>query len=200
MSEIDTQLYSITLEGLQKNFIITACAVLIPLISGILLSLWVKKVPVIGKIASWANIAFKAISIPLLIMLIYYVPGYLLDEPIFAEIDRYYYIEYDINDVGRFIPVVIALCITHLLYMPAKYNLSFSYSKNIIYNGLGLISNTFKWSLISSMILINDIVKMAKEMAAMKAMIGPMFLAFIVVGIILVILELSRALIKQLMK
>ena len=48
-------------------------------------------------------------------------------------------------------------------YMPAKYNQAYSCVKNILYNGLGLISNVFKWSTVAALLSYPDITTAAKQ-------------------------------------
>ena len=132
--------------------------------------------------------------------IICYLPSFALGYTIFTEIDRFFFSLFGISDIGRIIPMFIVLSLAFLWYMPAKYNHEFSFIKNVLHNGLGLISNMFKWTFISSMLMIPDLLQNTRELVATKALVFPLIISFIIVSVIIGILEIGRVAIKQFME
>ena len=185
------------LKGLLLNVVITAIAAVVPLVLGILLSLLAGKAKVFASICSWLNIGCEAIAIPLLICVVYYLPGILFG---FQSIDQFFYTRIAVEDMGRILSVVLVLGMAFFWYMPAKYNTAYSCVKNILYNGLGLISNLFKWSFVACVLSCTDLFRVALNFTVAKADIFPLLIALLITGIFLGVIALARAIIKQFVK
>lgn len=154
------------------------------------------------------------------IFIIYYVPGLLFDYQLFGQIDRYMYIEYGIMDMGRIVAVLIAFSINYACYFSeiyrggiesiskgqyeAGYVLGLTKSqifrkiilKQVIQRIVPPMSNEIitliKDTALANCIMVCEIIKNAKELAATKAMIWPLFFTgvfyLIFVGLLTIIL------------
>ena len=127
----------------------------------------------------------------------------LFDKPIFSQVDRYFLINYGINDAGRILAVLIAFTINYACYFSEIYRGGIeSISKGQYEAGyvLGLtkpqifrhiilkqvvqrivppmsneIITLIKDTALANCIIVCEIIKQAKELAATKAMIWPLF-------------------------
>ena len=176
-----------------------------------------RPVKAISKVIVWI---VRGIPLMLQIFIIYYVPGLLFDEPIFSQMDRYFFINYGIEDAGRIVAVLIAFTLNYACYFSEIYRGGIeSISKGQYEAGsvLGLtkgqifrhiilkqvvqrivppmsneIITLIKDTALANCIIVCEIIKQAKELAATKAMIWPLFytgvfyLAF--VGILTILL------------
>ena len=176
-----------------------------------------RPVKAISKVIVWI---VRGIPLMLQIFIIYYVPGLLFDEPIFSQMDRYFFINYGIEDAGRIVAVLIAFTLNYACYFSEIYRGGIeSISKGQYEAGyvLGLtkgqifrhiilkqvvqrivppmsneIITLIKDTALANCIIVCEIIKLAKELAATKAMIWPLFytgvfyLAF--VGILTILL------------
>ena len=154
------------------------------------------------------------------IFIIYYVPGLLFNYQLFGQIDRYMYIEYGIMDMGRIVAVLIAFSINYACYFSeiyrggiesiskgqyeAGYVLGLTKSqifrkiilKQVIQRIVPPMSNEIitliKDTALANCIMVCEIIKNAKELAATKAMIWPLFFTgvfyLIFVGLLTIIL------------
>ena len=171
----------------------------------------------ISKVIVWI---VRGVPLMLQIFIIYYVPGLLFDTPIFSYIDRHFFLNYQIQDAGRVIAVLIAFSINYACYFSEIYRGGIeSISKGQYEAGyvLGLtkkqifrkiilkqviqrivppmsneIITLVKDTALANCIMVCEIMKQAKELAADKALVWPLFYTgvfyLIFVGILTIIL------------
>ena len=177
-----------------------------------------KPIKTISKIVVWI---VRGIPLMLQIFIIYYVPGLLFHYQLFGQIDRYMYIEYGIMDAGRITAVLIAFTINYACYFSeiyrggiesiskgqyeAGYVLGLTKSqifskiilKQVIQRIVPPMSNEIitliKDTALANCIMVCEIIKNAKELAATKALIWPLFFTgvfyLIFVGVLTVVLS-----------
>ncbi|MBQ3046124.1 MAG: amino acid ABC transporter permease [Clostridia bacterium] len=159
-----------------------------------------KIVKSISKVVVWV---VRGIPLMLQIFIIYYVPGLLFDYQLFGQIDRFMYLEYGISDAGRITAVLIAFTLNYACYFSeiyrggiesiprgqheAGYVLGLTKSqifrkiilKQVIKRIVPPMSNEIitliKDTALANCIMVCEIIKNAKELAATKAMIWPLF-------------------------
>ena len=180
------------------------------------MSKW-KPLKAVSKIVVWI---VRGVPLMLQIFIIYYVPGLLFDTPIFSSVDRYMFINYGIADAGRMVAVMIAFIINYACYFSeiyrggiesiprgqyeAGYVLGLTKSqvfrkivlKQVIKRIVPPMSNEIitliKDTALANCIMVCEIIKNAKELAATKAMIWPLFYTgvfyLLFVGILTIIL------------
>ena len=176
-----------------------------------------KAVKSISKIFVWI---IRGVPLMLQIFIIYYVPGLLFGKPIFSQMDRFFFLNYGINDAGRIIAVLIAFTINYACYFSEIYRGGIeSISKGQYEAGyvLGLtrkqifrniilkqviqrivppmsneIITLIKDTALANCIIVCEIIKQAKELAATKALVWPLFYTgvfyLIFVGILTILL------------
>ena len=176
-----------------------------------------KIVKSITKVIVWV---VRGIPLMLQIFIIYYVPGLLFNYQIFGKIDRFMFIEYGISDMGRITAVLIAFTINYACYFSeiyrggiesiskgqyeAGYVLDLTKSqifrkiilKQVIQRIVPPMSNEIitliKDTALANCIMVCEIIKNAKELAATKAMIWPLFFTgvfyLVFVGILTIVL------------
>ncbi len=177
-----------------------------------------KIVKSISKVIVWI---VRGIPLMLQIFIIYYVPGLLFNYQLFGQIDRYMFIEYGIADAGRITAVLIAFALNYACYFSeiyrggiesiskgqyeAGYVLGLTKSqifrkiilKQVIQRIVPPMSNEIitliKDTALANCIMVCEIIKNAKELAATKAMIWPLFFTgvfyLIFVGILTIVLN-----------
>ena len=159
-----------------------------------------KPIRAVSKVVVWI---VRGIPLMLQIFIIYYVPGLLFDKPLFSQMDRYFFVEYGLKDAGRIVAVLIAFTINYACYFSEIYRGGIeSISKGQYEAGyvLGLtkpqifrhiilkqvvqrivppmsneIITLIKDTALANCIMVCEIIKQAKELAATKAMIWPLF-------------------------
>ncbi len=159
-----------------------------------------KLVKSISKVIVWI---VRGIPLMLQIFIIYYVPGLLFDFQIFGNVDKYMYINYGIDDAGRILAVLIAFTLNYACYFSEIYRGGIeSISKGQYEAGyvLGLtksqifkkivllqvikrivppmsneIITLIKDTALANCIMVCEIIKQAKDLAATKALIWPLF-------------------------
>lgn len=159
-----------------------------------------KLVKNVSKVIVWI---VRGIPLMLQIFIIYYVPGLLFEFPLFSNIDKYMYINYGIADSGRIIAVLIAFTINYACYFSeiyrggiesipkgqyeAGYVLGLTKSqifkkiilKQVIKRIVPPLSNEIitliKDTALANCIMVCEIIKQAKELAATKALVWPLF-------------------------
>jgi len=178
----------------------------------------IKAVRAVSKFFVWI---IRGIPLMLQIFIIYYVPGLVFDTPVFAEIDRHFFINYQIQDAGRIIAVLVAFTINYACYFSeiyrggiesisrgqyeAGYVLGLTKSqifrkiilKQVVQRIVPPMSNEIitlvKDTSLANCILVCEIIKQAKELAATKALIWPLFYTgvfyLIFVGILTIVLS-----------
>ncbi len=154
------------------------------------------------------------------IFIIYYVPGLLFGAPLFAQIDRYMFTSYGINDAGRITAVLIAFIINYACYFSeiyrggiesiskgqyeAGYVLGLTKSqifrkiilKQVVKRIVPPMSNEIitliKDTALANCIVVSEIIKQAKELAATQALVWPLFYTgvfyLLFVGILTIVL------------
>ncbi|MBQ2972750.1 MAG: amino acid ABC transporter permease [Clostridia bacterium] len=177
-----------------------------------------KIVKSISKVVVWI---VRGIPLMLQIFIIYYVPGLLFDYQLFGKIDRFMFIEYGISDAGRITAVLIAFTLNYACYFSeiyrggiesiskgqyeAGYVLGLTKSqifrkiilKQVVQRIVPPMSNEIitliKDTALSNCIMVCEIIKNAKELAATKAMIWPLFFTgvfyLVFVGILTIVLN-----------
>ena len=159
-----------------------------------------KAVRITSKVIVWI---VRGVPLMLQIFIIYYVPGLLFDKPIFSQMDRYFFLNYEIQDAGRIIAVLIAFSLNYACYFSeiyrggiesipkgqyeAGYVLGLTRQqifrkiilKQVIKNIVPPMSNEIitliKDTALANCIIVCEIIKQAKELAATKALICPLF-------------------------
>ena len=176
-----------------------------------------KAVKSISKIFVWI---IRGVPLMLQIFIIYYVPGLLFGKPIFSQLDRFFFLNYGINDAGRIIAVLIAFTINYACYFSeiyrggiesisqgqyeAGYVLGLTRKqifrniilKQVIQRIVPPMSNEIitliKDTALANCIIVCEIIKQAKELAATKALVWPLFYTgvfyLIFVGILTILL------------
>ncbi|MBO5229832.1 MAG: amino acid ABC transporter permease [Clostridia bacterium] len=177
-----------------------------------------KIVKSISKVIVWI---VRGIPLMLQIFIIYYVPGLLFGYQLFGQIDRYMFIEYGIADAGRITAVLIAFALNYACYFSeiyrggiesiskgqyeAGYVLGLTKSqifrkiilKQVIQRIVPPMSNEIitliKDTALANCIMVCEIIKNAKELAATKALIWPLFFTgvfyLVFVGVLTVVLN-----------
>jgi polar amino acid transport system permease protein len=176
-----------------------------------------KPVQAVSKVFVWI---IRGIPLMLQIFIIYYIPGLLFQTPIFAQIDRYMASTFNILDAGRITAVLIAFIINYACYFSeiyrggiesiskgqyeAGYVLGLTKSqifkkiilKQVIKRIVPPMSNEIitliKDTALANCIVVCEIIKQAKELAATKALIWPLFYTgvfyLLFVGILTIVL------------
>ena len=176
-----------------------------------------KPLRAVSKVFVWI---IRGVPLMLQIFIIYYVPGLLFDKPIFGLVDRYFFLNYQIKDAGRIIAVLIAFTINYACYFSeiyrggiesiskgqyeAGYVLGMTKGqifrhivlKQVIQRIVPPMSNEIitliKDTALANCIIVCEIIKQAKELAATKALVWPLFYTgvfyLIFVGILTIVL------------
>ena len=176
-----------------------------------------KLVKAISKVFVWI---IRGVPLMLQIFIIYYVPGLLFGNPVFSQVDRHFFINYGISDAGRIMAVLIAFTINYACYFSeiyrggiesisqgqyeAGYVLGLTKGqifrkiilKQVIQRIVPPMSNEIitliKDTALANCIIVCEIIKQAKELAATKAMVWPLFYTgvfyLIFVGILTIVL------------
>ena len=159
-----------------------------------------KAVKAVSKVFVWI---IRGVPLMLQIFIIYYVPGLLFDTPIFSKMDRFFFINYGISDAGRIVAVLIAFTINYACYFSeiyrggiesiskgqyeAGYVLGLTKSqifrkiilKQVVQRIVPPMSNEIitliKDTALANCIIVCEIIKQAKELAATKALVWPLF-------------------------
>ena len=177
-----------------------------------------KPLQAVSKIFVWI---VRGVPLMLQIFIIYYVPGLLFGTPIFSYIDRHFFLNYQIQDAGRVIAVLVAFSINYACYFSEIYRGGIeSISKGQYEAGyvLGLtkkqifrkivlkqvvqrivppmsneIITLVKDTALANRIMVGEIIKQAKELAADKALVWPLFYTgvfyLLFVGILTIVLS-----------
>ena len=180
------------------------------------MSKW-KPLRTFSKVIVWI---VRGIPLMLQIFIIYYVPGLLFDTPIFSQVDRFFLFNFGIADAGRIVAVLIAFTLNYACYFSeiyrggiesiprgqyeAGYVLGLTKSqvfrkivlKQVVKRIVPPMSNEIitliKDTALANCIMVCEIIKQAKELAATKAMIWPLFYTgvfyLLFVGILTIVL------------
>ena len=159
-----------------------------------------KPLKYLSKVIVWI---VRGIPLMLQIFIIYYVPGLVFGFQLFGQVDRFFLLEYGIMDAGRITAVLIAFMLNYACYFSeiyrggiesiskgqyeAGYVLGMTKSqifrkiilKQVIQRIVPPMSNEIitliKDTALANCIMVCEIIKQAKELAATKAMIWPLF-------------------------
>ena len=77
-----------------------------------------KPLKAISRVFVWI---IRGVPLMLQIFIIYYVPGLVLNFPLFSKVDRFFFQNYQINDAGRILAVLIAFTINYACYFSEIY-------------------------------------------------------------------------------
>ena len=160
----------------------------------------VKFVKSIAKVFVWI---IRGVPLMLQIFIIYYIPGLLFQFPMFGYVDRYFFVTYGIQDAGRIMAVLIAFTINYACYFSeiyrggiesisrgqyeAGYVLGLTKQqifrkiilKQVVQRIVPPMSNEIitliKDTALANCIVVCEIIKQAKDLAATKAMVWPLF-------------------------
>lgn len=179
-----------------------------------------KPVKAISKVIVWI---VRGVPLMLQIFIIYYVPGLLFNFPMFSKVDRFFFTNYGISDAGRILAVLIAFSINYACYFSEIYRGGIeSISKGQYEAGyvLGMtkgqvfrnvilkqvvqrivppmsneIITLIKDTALANCIVVCEIIKQAKELAATKALVWPLFYtgAFYLIFVGFLTIVLGRA-------
>ena len=176
-----------------------------------------KPVKAVSKVFVWI---IRGVPLMLQIFIIYYVPGLLFNKPIFSQMDRFFFVNYGVQDAGRIIAVLIAFSINYACYFSeiyrggiesipqGQYEAGFvlGLSKQQVFRKIILkqvikhivppmsneVITLVKDTALANCIIVCEIIKQAKELAATKALIWPLFYTgvfyLVFVGILTVVL------------
>ena len=159
-----------------------------------------KPVKAISKVIVWI---VRGVPLMLQIFIIYYVPGLLFDFPMFSKVDRYFFMNYGIEDAGRITAVLIAFSLNYACYFSEIYRggiesisrgqyeagYVLGLTKGQIFKNIVLkqviqrivppmsneIITLIKDTALANCIVVCEIIKQAKELAATKALVWPLF-------------------------
>ena len=160
----------------------------------------IKAVKAVSKVIVWI---VRGVPLMLQIFIIYYVPGLLFQKPIFSQMDRFFFINWGINDAGRIVAVLIAFTLNYACYFSeiyrggiesisqGQYEAGFvlGLTKSQIFRKIILkqviqrivppmsneIITLIKDTALANCIIVCEIIKQAKELAATKALVWPLF-------------------------
>jgi polar amino acid transport system permease protein len=160
----------------------------------------IKAVKAVSKVIVWI---VRGVPLMLQIFIIYYVPGLLFQKPVFSQMDRFFFINYGINDAGRIVAVLIAFSINYACYFSeiyrggiesiskGQYEAGFvlGLTKSQIFRKIILkqviqrivppmsneIITLIKDTALANCIIVCEIIKQAKELAATRALVWPLF-------------------------
>ena len=180
------------------------------------MSKW-KPIKTVSKVIVWI---VRGVPLMLQIFIIYYVPGLLFNYPVFSRIDRFIFLNFGISDVGRIVAVLIAFTLNYACYFSeiyrggiesisrgqyeAGYVLGLTKSqifrkiilKQVVKRIVPPMSNEIitliKDTALANCIMVCEIIKQAKELAATKALVWPLFFTgvfyLIFVGLLTIVL------------
>ena len=159
-----------------------------------------KPVKYLFKVIVWI---VRGIPLMLQIFIIYYLPGLVFNFQIFGQVDRFFLIEYGIMDAGRIMAVLIAFTVNYACYFSEIYRggiesiskgqyeagIVLGMTKSQIFKKIILkqviqrivppmsneIITLVKDTALANCIMVCEVIKQAKELAATKAMIWPLF-------------------------
>ena len=160
----------------------------------------IRVVRVVSKVIVWI---VRGVPLMLQIFIIYYVPGLLFGVPLFSQVDRFFFINFGISDAGRITAVLIAFSINYACYFSEIYRggiesisqgqyeagfvlglsrkqvfrkiIFLQVLKRIVPPMSNEIITLIKDTALANCIMVCEIIKQAKELAATKALIWPLF-------------------------
>ena len=168
------------IQGLINTILIVICSSVIPFITGLIFNLIASKSSVANNIFSWLSLPLEIICPVIFLIIIYYtIPS---------------------GDISTVFIASAVFSIIFAGYMPARFSPSFSFGKNILYNGLGLVSSIFKWSFCVGYIGCMDLLKATQMIFARTYDYRYIWIPLVFVTGVLLVIEVGRRLVKQFMK
>ncbi len=178
----------------------------------------IRPIRAISRVFVWI---VRGVPLMLQIFIIYYVPGLLFNKPLFSLVDRYFIIRYGIRDAGRLLAVLIAFVINYACYFSEIYRggiesisqgqyeagYVLGLTKRQIFRRIVLLQvvkrivppmsneiiTLIKDTALANCIMVCEIIKNAKDLAATDALIWPLFYTgvfyLLFVGILTVLLN-----------
>ena len=153
-----------------------------------------------SKVVVWI---VRGIPLMLQIFIIYYVPGLLFQFPMFSRVDRYFFLNYGIQDAGRILAVLIAFSLNYACYFSEIYRGGIEsisrgqyeagqvlgltkkqifrkiVLKQVVQRIIPPMSNEvitlIKDTALANCIMVCEIIKQAKDLAAEEALVWPLF-------------------------
>lgn len=105
------------MDGFKYTCLIFFFTLIFSLPLGLLISFCsMSKIKVISIITKFIVWIIRGIPLMLQIFMIYYLPGLLGTENLFANVDLYFIVNYGLTDMGRFLAVIIAFSINYAAY------------------------------------------------------------------------------------
>ena len=176
-----------------------------------------KPIRAISRVFVWI---VRGVPLMLQIFIIYYVPGLLFNKPLFSMVDRYFIIVYGIQDAGRLVAVLIAFVINYACYFSEIYRggiesisqgqyeagYVLGMTKGQIFRKIVLLQvikrivppmsneiiTLIKDTALANCIMVCEIIKNAKDLAATHQLIWPLFYTgvfyLLFVGVLTVVL------------
>ena len=160
----------------------------------------IRVVRVVSKVIVWI---VRGVPLMLQIFIIYYVPGLLFGVPLFSQVDRFFFTNFGISDAGRITAVLIAFSINYACYFSEIYRggiesisqgqyeagfvlglsrkqvfrkiIFLQVLKRIVPPMSNEIITLIKDTALANCNMVCEIIKQAKELAATKALIWPLF-------------------------
>ena len=175
--------------GLFNNLLITLLSAVVPLCLGVLLTFLASKSRIMETIFSWLSLPTEC-ACPILLMLV-------LHFSVISDVQRMLPFAFPVPAV---VTAILAFTLCFSFYMPARFVRGDSFLKNVLVNGLGLISSMFKWSFCVSFIGISDLVSECRMMGNRMYDYRYYVIPFIVCIVIVIWLEVGKRLVKQFMK
>ncbi len=169
------------LEGLTKNLLITLLSIQLPLGVGILLTVFANMNRTVAKVFSWISLPAECLCPIVVLSAVYFNSGLR-------------------NAAEMFIFSALIFSFCFIGYMPARHYEGYSFLKNILYNGLGLLSSVYKWSFCVGFIGMMDLLRAAQVAGSREYSGAPYWIVLAISVVILLIVETGRRFVKNLMK
>lgn len=159
-----------------------------------------KPLSAVSKVFVWI---IRGVPLMLQIFIIYYVPGLVFNHQIFAQVDRYFFLNYGMENAGRIFAVLIAFTVNYACYFSEIYRggiQSISQGQYEAGQVLGMtqrqiffkvvllqvvkrivppmsneIITLIKDTALANCITVAEVIWQAKQLAATKALIWPLF-------------------------
>ena len=160
----------------------------------------IKPLAAVSKVFVWI---VRGVPLMLQIFIIYYVPGLVFHYQLFGDLDRYFLLNHGIEDAGRIIAVLIAFAVNYACYFSEIYRggiesisrgqyeagqvlgmtksqiffrvILLQVVKRIVPPMSNEIITLIKDTALANCIMVAEIIKQAKDLAATKALIWPLF-------------------------
>ncbi|MBE6529174.1 MAG: amino acid ABC transporter permease [Ruminococcaceae bacterium] len=159
-----------------------------------------KPLRTVSKVFVWI---IRGVPLMLQIFIIYYVPGLVFNHQIFAQVDKFFFLNYGIEDAGRIFAVLIAFSINYACYFSEIYRggiesisqgqyeagqvlgmtrrqiffrvVLLQVVKRIVPPMSNEIITLIKDTALANCITVAEVIWQAKKLAATQALIWPLF-------------------------